>query len=90
MDNTNQRNGKPAEPLKTGLYKMTYSQLIDIYTGLKMQGLNVLSFNSDNNSIVFKMTTSAEILAISATLKATGFNNEVIMFESLSFKIRFI
>jgi hypothetical protein len=69
---------------------MTYSQLIDLYTGFKMQGLNVLSFNSDTNCILFNKTTTAEILAISATLKATGFNNEIIILESLSFKIRFI
>jgi len=70
--------------------KMSYSQLVEIYTGLKMQGVNVLSFNSDTNCILFNKTTTAEIMAISNTLKATGHNNEVIIFESLSFKIRFI
>jgi hypothetical protein len=69
---------------------MTYSQLIDIYTGFKMNHMNVLSFNSDTNCILFNKTTTAEIMAISNTLKATGHNNEVIIFESLSFKIRFI
>lgn len=67
-----------------------YSDLLDIYTGFKNNGLNVLSFNSDTNSILLKNTTTAEIMAISATLKATGFNNEVIVIESLMFKIRFI
>ena len=91
MDNRHQRNGKPAKPLKTGLYKMiSYTQLVDIYTGLKMSNINVLSFNSDDNHIIINKTTSSEILAISATLKATGFKNEVVMFETLSFKIRFI
>lgn len=70
--------------------KIGYNTLIDIYTGLKNSNINVLSFNSDDNHIIINKTTSAEILAISATLKATGYNNEVIIFESLTFKIRFI
>jgi hypothetical protein len=69
---------------------ITYTNLIDIFTGLKMNKINVLSFNSDNNTILISKITTAEIMAISATLKATGFNNEIIVIESLTFKIRFI
>jgi hypothetical protein len=69
---------------------ITYTQLIDIFTGLKNNHINVMSFNSDTNCILINKTTSSEILAISATLKATGYNNEVVMIESLTFKIRFI
>lgn len=68
----------------------TYTQLIDIFTGLKMNKINVISFDSDTKCILISKITTAEIMAISATLKATGFNNEIIVIESLIFKIRFI
>jgi hypothetical protein len=69
---------------------MTYSNLIDIYTGLYTNKVNVLSFNSDNNTILFHKTTTAEILAISNTLKSVGHDNEIILIESLMFRIKFL
>lgn len=70
--------------------KIAYTALLDIYTNFKTNGLNVLSFNSDTNCILISKITTAEIMAVSATLKATGFNNEIIVIESLMFRIRFI
>jgi hypothetical protein len=61
-----------------------------IYTALLAQGLNVTALDSDKNTITFERVTSSEILAISNTLNAMLHTNEILLIESLKFKIRFI
>jgi hypothetical protein len=69
---------------------MTYSQLVELYTSLHMQNAGVLSFNSDDYSIIFKNLTTSEMLATSKALTAAGFKNEIIVQNTLLYKIRFI
>ena len=63
---------------------------LNIYTSLSQQGVNVISCDTDRNTITFDRVTTSEILAISKTLTALLHPNEVIVLDSLSFKIRFI
>lgn len=64
--------------------------MLELYTALSIQGLNVSTFDSDKKTITFKNTTTSEMLAISATLKALMHDNEVIVQSSGWFKIRFL
>ncbi len=61
-----------------------------IYTALLAQGLSVTAFDSDKNTITFDRVTTSEILAISKTLNAMLHANEILLIDSLKFKIRFI
>jgi hypothetical protein len=61
-----------------------------IYTALLAQGLAVTEFDSDKNTITFDRVTTSEILAISRTLTAMLHTNEILLIDSLKFKIRFI
>jgi hypothetical protein len=61
-----------------------------IYTALLAQGLNVTAFDSDKNTLTFERVTTSEILAISKTLTAMLHTNEILLIDSLKFKIRFI
>jgi hypothetical protein len=61
-----------------------------IYTALLAQGLNVTAFDSDKNTITFDRVTTSEILAISRTLDAMLHTNEILLIDSLKFKIRFL
>ena len=69
---------------------MTYSQLVEIYTSLHMQNAGVLSFNSDDYSIIFKNLTTSEMLATSKALNAAGFKNQIILQDTLLYKLKFI
>jgi hypothetical protein len=69
---------------------MTYSQLVELYTSLHMQNAGVISFNSDDYSIIFKNLTTSEMLATSKALTAAGFKNEIILQDSLLYKMKFI
>jgi hypothetical protein len=69
---------------------MTYSQLVDLYTSLHMQNAGVLSFNSDDYSIIFKNLTTSEMLATSKALNAAGFKNQIILQDTLLYKLKFI
>jgi hypothetical protein len=61
-----------------------------IYTALLAQGLPATAFDSDKNTITFERVTTSEILAISKTLTAMLHTNEILLIDSLKFKIRFI
>jgi hypothetical protein len=61
-----------------------------IYSALLAQGLSVTAFDSDKNTITFDRVTTSEILAISNTLNAMLHANEILLIDSLKFKIRFI
>ena len=63
---------------------------LSIYTSLHQQGLGVVSCDTDKNTITFDRVTTSEILAISKTLTALLHPNEVILIDTLKFKIRFI
>ena len=63
---------------------------LSIYTSLSQQGVGVISCDTDKNTITFDRVTTSEILAISKTLTALLHPNEVIVLDSLNFKIRFI
>lgn len=63
---------------------------LSIYTSLSQQGLGVVGCDTDKNTITFDRVTTSEILAISKTLTALLHPNEVIVLDSLNFKIRFI
>jgi hypothetical protein len=69
---------------------MTYSQLVELYTSLHLQNAGVLSFNSDEYSIIFKNLTTSEMLATSKALTAAGFKNQIILQDALLYKMRFI
>jgi hypothetical protein len=61
-----------------------------IYTALLAQNVAVIAFDSDKNTITFDRVTTSEILAISKTLTALLHSNEIIVVDSLKFKIRFV
>jgi hypothetical protein len=63
---------------------------LSIYTSLCQQGLGVVSCDIDKNTITFDRVTTSEILAISKTLAALLHPNEVIVLDSLNFKIRLL
>jgi hypothetical protein len=63
---------------------------LTIYESLYKQGLGVTAFDSDKNTITFDRVTTSEILAISKTLTALLHPNEVILIDSLNFKIRLL
>ena len=64
--------------------------MLELYTALSMQGLSVSTFDSDKKTITFKSMTTAEMLVISATLKALMHDNEIIVQSAGWFKIRFL
>ena len=61
-----------------------------IYTALLAQSLPATAFDSDKNTITFDRVTTSEILAISRTLTAMLHANEILLIDSLKFKIRFL
>lgn len=63
---------------------------LSIYASLSQQGVGVISCDTDKNTITFDRVTTSEILAISKTLTALLHPNEVILIDTLKFKIRFI
>ena len=69
---------------------ITYTQLIDLYSNLREQNAGVISFNSDTNHMIFKNLTTSEMLATSKALNAAGFKNEIILQDTLLYKMKFI
>jgi hypothetical protein len=65
-------------------------QTLSLYTRFLNQGLNVTAFDSDENTITFDRVTSSEIIALSKGFNAVDYKNEVILIDTLKFKIRFI
>ena len=63
---------------------------LSIYESLYKQGLGVVGCDTDKNTITFDRVTTSEILAISKTLTALLHPNEVILIDSLNFKIRLL
>lgn len=70
--------------------KIGYTAMLELFTKFIEQGYCVKTFDSEKMTILFDMVTSNEILAISKTLKVSGFDNEILMMNSISFKIRFL
>lgn len=68
---------------------ITYTILLSLVEAYTQQGFKV-SFDSEKNTITFKSITSAEMMAFSTTLKGLGFNNEIVLLDALSYRIRFI
>jgi hypothetical protein len=71
-------------------YRENIMNTLAIYTALLAQNLSVTAFDSDKNTITFDRVTTSEILAISNTLNAMLHANEILLIDSLKFKIRFI
>lgn len=63
---------------------------LSIYESLYKQGLGVVGCDTDKNTITFVNVTTSEILAVSKTLTALLHPNEVILIDSLNFKIRLL
>jgi hypothetical protein len=70
--------------------EISIMQTLSLYTRFLNQGLNVTAFDSDENTITFDRVTSSEIIALSKGLNALDYKNEVILMDTLKFKIRFI
>ena len=61
-----------------------------IYTDLKRNGVNVISFNSDKNTILINNTTSAEILMLRNVMNAMRYGLDPVtieLIETLSYII---
>lgn len=65
-------------------------QTLGLYTRFLNQGLNVTAFDSDESTITFDRVTSSEIIALSKGLNALDYKNEILLIDTLKFKIRFI
>ena len=62
----------------------------DLYKLFFEQQMNVIGFDSSRATIMFKNTTTNEMLMCSKTLAAMGYKNEIVALELLCFELRLL